>query len=81
VVCDSLYGVSAGRGGVEKGVFLSSFKKGWRGDSVEEKPLLNRLGLHAASLAFSLDGTELLLEAPLSRDMKALVSQMEKNAI
>lgn len=80
VVCDPLYGVSAGRG-VERGVFLSSFKKGWRGDSAEEKPLLNRLGLHAASLAFSVNGTELLLQAPLCRDMKALVSQMGKSAV
>jgi RluA family pseudouridine synthase len=79
VVCDSLYGRSAGRG-AEKGIFLSSFKKGWRGDSLEEKPLLNRLGLHAASLAFRINGTEFLLQAPPGRDMNALISQMEKNA-
>ena len=80
VVCDPLYGFSAGRG-AEKGVFLSSFKKGWRGDPLDEKPLLNRLGLHAASLAFSMNGTEFLLQAPLYRDMKALTGQMEKNAV
>ncbi|MDR0451492.1 MAG: RluA family pseudouridine synthase [Treponema sp.] len=79
VVCDPLYGRSAGRS-IEKGVFLSSFKKGWRGDSLEEKPLLNRLGLHAASLAFSINGAELLLQAPLCRDMNALTGQMKKNA-
>jgi RluA family pseudouridine synthase len=78
IVCDPLYGKSAGRS-VEKGVFLSSFKRGWRGDAVTEKPLLDRLGLHAASLAFSINETELLLQAPLSRDMNALVSQMKKN--
>ncbi|MDR1352038.1 MAG: RNA pseudouridine synthase [Treponema sp.] len=80
VVCDPLYGRSAGRS-VEKGVFLSSFKRGWRGDSLEEKPLLNRLGLHAAGLAFSLDGAELLLQAPPSRDINALITQMRKNAL
>jgi 23S rRNA-/tRNA-specific pseudouridylate synthase len=50
VVCDPLYGRTARRGGVEKGVFLSSFKKGWRGDPLTEQPLLARLGLHAAHL-------------------------------
>jgi RluA family pseudouridine synthase len=79
VVCDPLYGRSAGRG-IEKGVFLSSFKKGWRGDPAEEKPLLDRLGLHAASLSFTLNGAELLLEAPPARDLNALISQMKKNA-
>jgi 23S rRNA pseudouridine1911/1915/1917 synthase len=49
IVCDSLYGKSAGRS-IEKGVFLSSFKKGWRGNPLEEKPLLSRLSLHAAEL-------------------------------
>jgi RluA family pseudouridine synthase len=80
IVCDSLYGSSAGRG-AERGVFLSSFKKGWRGDSHDEKPLLNRLGLHATSLSFSVNGTEFLLQAPLCRDLKALVSQMEKSTV
>ncbi|MDR1411766.1 MAG: RNA pseudouridine synthase [Spirochaetaceae bacterium] len=79
VVCDPLYGRSAGRS-VERGVFLSSFKRGWRGDSLEEKPLLKRLGLHASGLAFSVNGTELALRAPLCRDLDALISQMKKNA-
>ena len=43
VVCDRLYGNG-------KPVFLSSFKRKWRGDPVDEKPLLARLGLHAAEL-------------------------------
>ena len=43
VVCDSMYGNS-------KPVLLSSFKRGWRGNPLEEKPLLSRLGLHAAEL-------------------------------
>ena len=43
VVCDSLYGS-------EKPVYLSSFKRKWRGDPLEEKPLLARLGLHAEKL-------------------------------
>jgi RluA family pseudouridine synthase len=43
VVCDSLYGST-------KPVLLSSFKRNWRGDPLQEKPLLARLGLHAAAL-------------------------------
>jgi RluA family pseudouridine synthase len=77
VVCDPLYGKSAGRS-IEKGVFLSSFKKNWRGDRVTETPLLDRLGLHAASLEFTLNGAELLLQAPPTRDINALISQMRR---
>jgi 23S rRNA pseudouridine1911/1915/1917 synthase len=86
IVCDPLYGKSAGRS-VEKGVYLSSFKKGWRGDPLDEQPLLNRLGLHAggliipgySSIAPDFDrGETLTLNAPLPRDMDALISQMAK---
>jgi RluA family pseudouridine synthase len=68
VVCDPLYGRV-------KPVLLSSFKKNWRGDPFDEKPLLSRLGLHAESL--SLPGLP-RLHAPLARDMAALIKQMEK---
>jgi RluA family pseudouridine synthase len=43
IVCDPLYGS-------DKPVFLSSFKPGRRGDPFEERPLLERLGLHAGEL-------------------------------
>jgi RluA family pseudouridine synthase len=43
LVCDSLYGR-------DRPVLLSSFKKNWRGNPPDEKPLLARLGLHAAKL-------------------------------
>ncbi|MDR1930749.1 MAG: RNA pseudouridine synthase, partial [Treponema sp.] len=49
IVCDQLYGKN-NRSGNEKGVRLSSFKRNWRGDALEEKPLLSRLGLHALTL-------------------------------
>jgi RluA family pseudouridine synthase len=77
VVCDSLYGVPARRGVTEKGVFLSSFKNGWRGDPLNERPLLSRLGLHALRLTLP-DYGALCLYAPLPRDMAALVNQLEK---
>ena len=43
VVCDELYGNP-------KPVKLSSFKRRWQGDPLEERPLLSRLGLHASEL-------------------------------
>jgi 23S rRNA pseudouridine1911/1915/1917 synthase len=61
-------------------VFLSFFKRGWRGNPAEEKPLLGRLGLHAATLSFTAGGAEMLLQAPPARDLNALISQMKKNA-
>ena len=88
IVCDGLYGNS-------KPVFLSAIKAGWRGDKEEERPLIDRLGLHAAELiipdyfnpadnhhpkdsVLNINECDLALKAPLSRDMAALVKQMEK---
>jgi RluA family pseudouridine synthase len=85
VVCDPFYGSP-------KPVLLSSFKRNWRGDPLEEKPLLARLGLHAAELeipdyrpaaptaAPSAQSSGLSLTAPLPRDLAALIKQMEKQA-
>ena len=71
VVCDSLYGR-------DRPVLLSSIKKNWRGDPLEEKPLLARLGLHALELSLPAGGERISLLAPLPRDMAALIRQMEK---
>ena len=68
VVCDALYGK-------ENPVKLSSFKRGWRGDPKQEKPLLSRLGLHALELTLP-DGQ--LLSAPMPKDMSSLIKQIEK---
>ena len=68
IVCDGLYGK-------ENPVKLSSFKSSWRGDLLEEKPLLARLGLHALELI--LPGFQ-VLTAPIPRDMASLIKQMEK---
>ncbi|GHV80907.1 RNA pseudouridine synthase [Spirochaetia bacterium] len=76
VVCDPLYGTRNS----PKPVYLSAIKKGWRGDPQEEKPLLERLGLHAGKLTlpYPPGSAGLSLEAPLPRDMAALIKQMEK---
>jgi RluA family pseudouridine synthase len=73
LVCDSFYGR-------ETPVLLSSFKKNRRGDPAEERPLLARLGLHAESLVLpaSALSAELVLTAPLARDMASLIKQLEK---
>jgi RluA family pseudouridine synthase len=68
VVCDPLYGKTSP-------VKLSSFKRGWKGNPQEEKPLLSRLGLHATELVLP----EMQpLTAPLPRDIAALINQLEK---
>ena len=68
VVCDALYG----KGNPIK---LSSFKRGYGGDPYSERPLLSRLGLHAQEIALP-DGQT--LTAPLPRDMKSLITQLNK---
>ena len=80
VVCDELYGNA-------KPVLLSAIKRSWRGDLLEERPLLSRLGLHAAELfipGYAKDDAEtakgLCIRAQLPKDMSALIRQMEKAA-
>lgn len=81
VACDPLYG----RAGT-KGILLSSFKRNWQGDPLDERPLLDRLGLHACELVLppslirpNIPKDPLRLTAPLSRDLNALIRQMEKS--
>jgi len=68
VVCDSLYGR-------ETPIKLSSFKRSWRGDPAQERPLLSRLGLHARELVLP-DGQVFSSEIP--KDMGSLIKQLEK---
>ncbi|MDR2509968.1 MAG: RNA pseudouridine synthase [Spirochaetaceae bacterium] len=69
IVSDELYGDG-------KPVYLSHIKRGWRGDAFSERPLLARLGLHAARLAIADAGLD--IEAPLHKDMAALICQLKK---
>ncbi len=73
IVSDPLYGDG-------KALYLSSFKRGWRGDERKERPLLSRTALHAARLALAhpTSGEELVFEAELPKDMRATVAQLEK---
>jgi 23S rRNA pseudouridine1911/1915/1917 synthase len=75
IVCDPLYGDG-------KPVLLSSIKKKFKLSKTEEeeRPILNRLGLHAFSLDFvNRQGKPVHLEAPVPKDMEALMRQLEKH--
>ncbi len=74
LVCDAIYGDG-------KPVLLSAFKNKFKlsKDEPDEKPLLNRLALHAFQLQIEdLNGEMLLLEAPLHKDLRATLQQLEK---
>jgi 23S rRNA pseudouridine1911/1915/1917 synthase len=75
IVCDPLYGDG-------KPVFLSTFKKKFNlgKDELDERPLLNRLALHARELRFTdPSGIQRSLEAPIPRDLRATLQQLEKH--
>ena len=75
LICDVLYGDG-------KPVLLSSFKKKYKLsiNEEEEKPLISRLGLHSYRLTFKdIHGIEHSIEAPLPKDMRALLNQLKKN--
>lgn len=74
IVCDDLY--SDG-----KPILLSSLKHKFKlsKNELEERPILNRLALHALSLQFEKPNKEIIkLEAPLPKDLKALLQQLRK---
>ncbi|GAA0535042.1 RluA family pseudouridine synthase [Chitinophaga japonensis] len=75
IVVDELYGNPAP-------ILLSAIKKKYRLGKYteEERPLLGRLGLHAWQLHFTDNkGVEQQLEAPLPKDMQAVLNQLRKN--
>jgi 23S rRNA pseudouridine955/2504/2580 synthase/23S rRNA pseudouridine1911/1915/1917 synthase len=74
IVCDELYGEA-------RPIFISSFKRNFKlsRSEEEERPILHRLGLHAHRLRFKDEArNEYSLEAPLPKDMKALLQQLRK---
>jgi 23S rRNA pseudouridine955/2504/2580 synthase/23S rRNA pseudouridine1911/1915/1917 synthase len=74
IVCDDLYGDG-------KPVFISQLKSNYKlSQSMdEERPLLNRLALHSAQLSFTgLLGKPYVLEAPLPKDLRAILQQLTK---
>ena len=74
VVCDELYGDG-------KPILLSSLKHKFKlsKNELEERPILSRLALHALGLQFATTKEEILkLEAPLPKDLRALLQQLRK---
>jgi 23S rRNA pseudouridine955/2504/2580 synthase/23S rRNA pseudouridine1911/1915/1917 synthase len=74
IACDSIYGDG-------KPVFLSSIKYRYKisKKEEEEKPILSRLALHAQFLRFKTgDQRSFEAEAPLPKDLKALLNQLRK---
>lgn len=72
IVCDPLYS------GNQKPVRLSDIKKRWNGDTNSERPLLNRLALHAYKLELLHPTTneKLTFTAPYQKDMEATRKQL-----
>ena len=74
IVGDTLYGDG-------KPLLLSSIKNKFKlsKNELEERPLLNRLALHALQLKFTgLSGEKVELEAPIPKDLKASLQQLNK---
>lgn len=74
IVCDTLYGDG-------KPLLLSSLKSKFKlsKDVLEERPIMNRLALHAFQLELrDLSGELLSLEAALPKDLRATLQQLEK---
>jgi 23S rRNA pseudouridine955/2504/2580 synthase/23S rRNA pseudouridine1911/1915/1917 synthase len=74
IVCDETYGDG-------RPVFISSFKRNYKLSKNEEQehPILHRLALHAELLHFQdQQGESHTFEAPLPKDMRALVQQLRK---
>ena len=74
IVADEIYGDG-------KGLYLSSIKRKFQlGKNAEERPLLQRLALHAASLKIPhpASGEMMHFLAELPKDLKASLSQLDK---
>jgi 23S rRNA pseudouridine955/2504/2580 synthase/23S rRNA pseudouridine1911/1915/1917 synthase len=74
IVADQLYGDG-------KPFLLSTIKKKYKlsEKDEEERPLLNRLALHAYKLVLVMeDGREIVAEAPIPKDIAACINQLNK---
>ena len=74
LVGDTVYGDGAP-------VLLSAIKRKFHlsKNELEERPLLSRLALHASAITFKdMQGKEIRIEAPLPKDIRAVIQQLEK---
>lgn len=75
IACDPIYGDGSS-------IKLSAIKHRYKlsKHELDEKPILDRLALHSASLTLNdISGNQLALQAPLPRDLSALLNQLRKN--
>lgn len=75
IACDEVYGDG-------QPILLSSIKRKFKlsKNDLEERPLLDRLALHSYKLKFTdQEGIRHELEAPLTKDLRALLQQFRKN--
>lgn len=73
IVCDDLYGDG-------QPVYISKLKRNYHLSKKEdeEQPILKRLALHSALLEFTFNEELFSLEAPLPKDLRALLQQLRK---
>lgn len=73
IVCDPLYGKA-------DALYLSKIKRKWHGDEFEERPLLDRLGLHAwrMEIAHPATGELMTFTAPYPKDLDTTRKQLAK---
>ncbi|RYZ56633.1 MAG: RluA family pseudouridine synthase [Chitinophagaceae bacterium] len=74
IACDPLYGDG-------KPLLISQIKRNYKlsQSEDEERPILSRLALHSAQLSFKgLRGEDIVLEAPLPKDLRASLNQLGK---
>lgn len=64
-----------------QGLLLSTFKRGYRPKRNEpEQPLIDRLTLHAHALTFQHpNGQEMRIEAPIPKDLRSALNQLNKH--
>jgi len=73
IVCDELYCNA-------EPVYISKLKRNYNlsKNELEEQPILKRLALHSALLEFTFNDNTYSLEAPLPKDLRALLQQLRK---
>ncbi len=73
IVCDEIYGDP-------KPILLSSIKRHFKlsKKEEEERPILSRLALHSYQLKFILNDQSFAFEAPIPKDLRALLQQLRK---
>jgi RluA family pseudouridine synthase len=74
IIADSLYGDRAP-------LYLSAIKPGYRSGKEGERPLIDRLALHARTLVFQHPRTQerLLIEAPYPKDFSRALKQLRRH--